>query len=212
MICRDLTIRRRDGGEVSFVWYFLRVLVGIVLIPLVPLSFIVALTVRDGERTLADRVMGTTVCRGDGIKSQNVVSPEFRGVSLIARFGAFMLDTLVAAFWLIVAPGPGIIFFRSIWFTLVLAYLPGAVIGAFLGGTFGMWALGLQFYDKDGSEISLVACVLRNVMDILLIPVMPISLLAAGMNRRRQTPADWLFETVVGRKKEWRRESLPRID
>jgi len=57
---RMIRITRTDGTEVSGLRSFTRVLIGLALIPLSPISLICAIVDRD-RRTLADRLCGTSV-------------------------------------------------------------------------------------------------------------------------------------------------------
>ncbi|MCY2954784.1 MAG: RDD family protein [Planctomycetota bacterium] len=56
----DLRIGTRNGGPIGFWWCLVRIFLGVVLLPLLPVSAIIAF-IDDRHRTLADLICGTAV-------------------------------------------------------------------------------------------------------------------------------------------------------
>ncbi len=198
-----------DGEEISWRRSFVRIAVGIILVPLFPVSWFLA--VRDDKRrTLADRICKTVVWNVEPVQSVEPHQPA----DCLRKFEATLNSVVIIFLVLLISweflllhiqdawePRGGFEpFLKYCWLiccNFIVPFLWVVLDGARAGATIGMRKRKIRFGDLDGGQLSWGKCANRIAVGIACLPLFPISWVMALRDEKHRTLPDRICGTAV---------------
>ncbi len=201
-----------DGRPISWGRCFARIAMGLILFPLIPVSFRLALR-DENRRTIPDRICKTVVWK---------TIPDEHKLAGYSSSGEIAVADLAQKFWATfksAVPVTGFILaifllhgqldlpqdtipikWERVFFALVIFLVPSlwfVFTGAGFRATSGMRVRGIRFGDSNGRPISKRRCAVRIAIGIILLPLFPISWVMGLLDARNRTLPDRICGMAV---------------